>query len=401
MNSSLSFIGLFLEGLLSFFTPCVLPIVPLYFGYLFSNNKEGEKLSRVKTFLITVCFTLGISTVFFLAGLGSSALQAFFQTYTVQFELAGGVLLILLGLFSLHVIEIPFLNQEHRFRFQKKENGNTYVQAFLLGFFFSFAWSPCIGPLLASAIVASASASSKALGFAYIGAYTLGFIFMFLLVGLLGEEVLNFLKKKRNVVKVTGILGGMVVVGMGIYMLVQANTNLLALQRRTTSSTTTTEEEEDTEVVQEESASAEPEEEQSFTYEFTLKDGQGNSHSLSDYQGKVVILNFFGTWCYYCNEEMPTLQTIDDTYEDVQVLLIATPNLGEEGDIEYIENFLEEAGYDMTILYDEDYAVTQDFGISGYPTSFIVNKDGTFYDYYFPGYMSEDTWSQVLEEVRG
>ena len=95
----------------------------------------------------------------------------------------------------------------------------TWLNAYLMGFFFSFAWSPCIGPMLASALVVSAGASSQLLGMAYIGAYALGFVIMFLIVGLFTEELLNLFQKKRNIIRYTEIIGGIIIICMGAYML--------------------------------------------------------------------------------------------------------------------------------------------------------------------------------------
>ncbi|HCK89014.1 MAG TPA: cytochrome C biogenesis protein, partial [Erysipelotrichaceae bacterium] len=112
MNSIAVYGGLFLEGLLSFFTPCVLPLVPLYVGYLTQETKstdaEGNIVyDRKRTLFLTAGFVLGICTVFFLAGLGAGALHTFFTSHSLQFMLAGGFFLILMGLYSANIIQIP------------------------------------------------------------------------------------------------------------------------------------------------------------------------------------------------------------------------------------------------------------------------------------------------------
>ena len=89
-SSNITIAGLFLEGLLSFFSPCVLPLLPLYIGYLTAGFDRNDPNHRLHTFLNTLAFVLGICTVFVVAGLGSSALRSFFQTYTLQFQLFGG-----------------------------------------------------------------------------------------------------------------------------------------------------------------------------------------------------------------------------------------------------------------------------------------------------------------------
>lgn len=380
--------ALFLEGLLSFFSPCVLPLVPLYIGYLTSGidtNLSKAKV-RIQTTVRTLFFVLGISTVFFLAGLGSSALRYFFQKNTIFFSIIGGFLLILFGLFSLGIIDIPFLQRDHRI-VSFKQNKNGIIRSYLLGFFFSFAWSPCVGPLLASAMLKSASAESALIGWLYIGCYTLGFIIIFILLGLFTEEVLMLLKKHTNIVRYTKIIGGIVVLCMGIYMLNTGFTSIKALENKTSDNTTVVENSNDENLTDIEK------------YSFTLKDNKGNDVTLSEYKGKTVVLNFFATWCTYCKMELPSLEEINSTRDDIVIFLVATPDIGNEGSKEYIESFMEENGYSMTVLYDETGEVVSKYNVSGLPTSFFFKPDGSVLGY-VPGYVEESSLISILEECQ-
>ena len=380
--------ALFLEGLLSFFSPCVLPLVPLYIGYLTSgiDTNLSKAKARIQTTVRTLFFVLGISTVFFLAGLGSSALRYFFQKNTIFFSIIGGFLLILFGLFSLGIIDIPFLQREHRI-VSFKQNKNGIIRSYLLGFFFSFAWSPCVGPLLASAILKSASAESALIGWIYIGCYTLGFIIIFILLGLFTEEVLMLLKKNTNIVRYTKIIGGIVVLYMGIYMLNTGFTSIKALENRTLDNTTVVDNTNDENLTDIEK------------YSFTLIDSHGNDVTLSEYKGKTVVLNFFATWCTYCKMELPSLEEINNTRDDIVIFLVATPDIGNEGSKEYIESFMEENGYSMTVLYDETGEVVSKYNVSGLPTSFFFKPDGSVLGY-VPGYVEESNLIGILEECQ-
>ncbi|MBQ6488861.1 MAG: redoxin domain-containing protein [Solobacterium sp.] len=391
MNGTVSMGGVFLEGLLSFFTPCVLPLIPLYVGYLttgsITTDEEGKvHYDRKKTFLSTLFFVLGICSVFFLMAAGTGAVHDFFQKYDLQLQLLGGFLLVVMGLTSFGVIQVPFLMREHRFSL--KQNRTGLLGAWLMGFFFSFAWSPCIGPLLASAIMTAAQAETAVQGYMYIGAYTIGFIIMFLALGLFTEEVLAFIQKNRNIVKYTEKLGGAVVVGMGCWMLHQAFGTISILQNRTNEPVADiSPEQADTAVV--DGTDAEK-------YGFALPNAEGETIRLTDYTGKAVVVNFFGTWCTYCNLEMPHLQELEETRDDVKILLIATPNAGDEKDEEYIENYMSEHGYTMEVLYDRTLQVTQEYGVSGYPTTYIVKPDGNFLGY-VPGYADKEALDHYLE----
>ncbi len=384
--------GLFLEGLLSFFSPCVLPLIPLYLAYLTRDAKTTDENGNVtysgkKTMYMTLCFVLGICTVFVIAGLGSGALHAFFTSHQLAFEIAGGVLLILFGLVSLDVIRIPALQKTYQI--QKRYTVSGGLNAFLTGFFFSFAWSPCIGPMLANAILAAAT--QEGIGrWLYIGSYALGFILVFLLCGLFTSQMLAFFQKRKDIVKYTGVLGGIIVICFGAYMLYDASKLISAYGKQN--------EVPASEIAETPSSEISEDAPDMIKYDFTVRDKDGNAVRLSDYMGKKVLLNFYGTWCYYCNMELPDLQKLHETDDSVTVLLIAAPGVNGEGDVDYVEKYMADKGYTMTILYDETLAATTAYGISGYPTTFLINSDGSFYGY-LPGYMDEANMMHFLSEM--
>ena len=391
MNIDISAGSLFLEGLLSFFSPCVLPLIPLYISYLTADAREENpdgsySYRRRKTFFLTLCFVLGICTVFFLAGLGSAALRTFFAGHRTEMWYLGGVLLIFFGLVSLHVIDIPLLNRTYQKNVEPGK-GMSYVKAWMMGFFFSFAWSPCIGPMLAQAIVMSSAAETASQGWLLIGSYTLGFILMFLLLGLFTGEILNFLKDHRNIVKYTGIAAGIIVLLMGFYMIYQG----YETSRMPSESTAGQQAQESTEEYMDPTLDE---------FDFTLPDWNGNTVTLSDAKGKVIILSLYETWCHYCNEELPSLQKVHETMDDVQVYLVTTPSAGSEGSKEYITQYLKDSGITIDVLFDEQLEMTRTFAVSGYPMTFFIDKEGV-YTGYFPGYTPEETLMDYISTLRG
>ena len=224
MNTQLGIGSLFLEGLLSFFSPCVLPLIPVYFAYLSGGSKTADEngnvhYDRLKTFLLTTGFVLGIITVFAIASLAAPLLRNVFQSYRVLFEVIGGMFLVFMGLYALEIIQIPLLSKLMHNR--TMEGSMSFVKAYLFGFTVSFAWTPCVGPMLAQAIMAASRAQNTLTGWLYMGSYTLGFVLIFLIAGLFTSEVLEALKKFRNVTKYTGILCGLIVLGMGVWMIAQ------------------------------------------------------------------------------------------------------------------------------------------------------------------------------------
>ena len=135
-------------------------------------------------------------------------------------------------------------------------------------------------------------------------------------------------------------------------------------------------------------------------YNFTLNDSEGNPHSLTDYIGKPLLLNFFGTWCRYCNMELPDLQKAADE-GSVEVVLIAAPHLGQqwEGDIAFVEQYMNDPGYHFTILYDRDYVRSHtDLWHLRVP-HYLCHEKRRFFPRLYAGYMSDDVLEQVVAEL--
>ena len=183
-------ITVFIQGLLSFFSPCILPLVPLYFSYLaggmYQVDEDGKMTyPRKKVMLHTICFILGIGFAFVLLGLGMTVIGHFFGSNKVWFTRIGGLIMIFFGLYQLGFFgKSMSLEQTKRLTFNM--NGKTLgpMMALVLGFTFSFAWTPCVGPVLTSVLLMASSASSAWTGFALLGVYLAGFVLPFLSVGL-------------------------------------------------------------------------------------------------------------------------------------------------------------------------------------------------------------------------
>ena len=166
MLEGFQFITIFIEGIISFFSLCIIPLIPLYMSYLAGSARtvleDGTVVYKRKTTLFhTLFFDLGISMSFFLLGLSFSAVGLFFQDVRHILLIVCGVLIILMGLFQIGLIRIPFLQKERKLSARinlKKMNPGV---AFVLGFLFSFAWTPCVGPALSSVLMMASSGSSS------------------------------------------------------------------------------------------------------------------------------------------------------------------------------------------------------------------------------------------------
>ncbi|WP_124065664.1 cytochrome c biogenesis protein/redoxin [Clostridium sp. E02] len=424
IDVSVPVLTVFLQGIISFFSPCVLPLIPLYIGYLSGGTGERGEDGRIyykrsKVMLHTICFVIGISFTFFLLGLGFSALGGFFNSNQLLFARIGGILVILFGLYQLGFFGTSsFLTKERRLNFSDKLAMSPFT-ALLMGFTFSFAWTPCVGPALASVLIMAASASTKMMGFLLIGVYTLGFILPFLAVGFFTTTVLEFFKKHRNVTKNAVKLGGILMIFMGFLMFtgkMNAFTGYLSSISNPTVNETKDEEKDakndpvDQEVVVPEST-AEVEgsteeknpDEPLPAVDFTLTDQFGKTHTLSDYKGKTIFLNFWATWCPPCRAEMPDIQKVYETYDTdgddgLIVLGIAAPNYGNEKDEQGIKDFLKENEYTYPVLMDTDAALFSAYGIYSYPTTFMIDRDGNVFGY-ASGQLSEDTMKSIIEQT--
>lgn len=409
---SVSALTVFFQGLLSFFSPCVLPLIPIYIGYLSGGTgKIGEDgkihFKRSKVMVHTLCFVLGVSFAFFLLGLGFSAVGTFLKDNQIWFARIGGVLVIVFGLYQLGFLgKSYFLGKERRLPFRLDLLAMSPVTALIMGFTFSFAWTPCVGPALASVLLMAASASTKVVAFGLIGVYTVGFVLPFLAVGLFTTTLLEFFKNHMKVVQYTVKIGGILMIFMGVLML----TGKLSVASASLSGTG----QEGNVAEQAEEESAEDAEEADHTdgsegekltpaVGFNLTDQYGNTHTLSQYKGKTIFLNFWGTWCPPCRAEMPDIQKLyeefDQEGEDALVILgVAAPNLGKEKSEDGIKTFLEENGYTYPVLMDTEAELFQTYGITSFPTTIMIDRDGNLFGY-ATGQLNEETMRSIIQQT--
>ena len=439
LDVSVPALTVFLQGLVSFFSPCVLPLLPLYIGYLSGGTRSvGEDgriyYKRSKVMVNTIFFVVGVSFAFFLLGFGVSALGHFFNRGQLLFAKIGGIIVILFGLYQLGFLGTStVLGREHRLPFRLDKMAMSPVTALIMGFTFSFAWTPCVGPALATVLIMAASAATKATGYALIGVYTLGFILPFIIVGLFTTTLLDFFKKHGQFVKYTVKIGGILMIIMGLLMftgkmnavtgylseyttqsqnsggqktpeptaVVENTTEESSEETAAESTAGTAETEAESQAEIEETTTAEPETLPAI--DFTLTDQYGNTHTLSDYKGKTVFLNFWATWCPPCRAEMPDIQKIYETYstegDDALIVLgVAGPNQGREKSEDGIKQFLEDNGYTYPVLMDTTGEQFAAYGVYSLPTTFMIDKEGNVFGY-ASGQLNEDTMKSIIQQT--
>lgn len=425
LDISVPVFTVFIQGLLSFFSPCVLPLIPLYIGYLSGGTgtvgTDGKiSCQHKKVLMNTLFFVLGVSFTFFLLGFGFSALGSFFKNNQMLFAKIGGILIILFGIYQLGIFgKSNVLEREHRLPFRLNTLAMSPLTALIMGFTFSFAWTPCVGPALASVLLMAASASTKAMGFLLIGVYTLGFILPFLAVGLFTSSLLALLKKHRNVVKYTIRIGAVLMILMGLMMFtgkmnaVTGYLSSLSADQNTSDADNETQDtgdnagqtdnRSDSADNQTDADTAPAADELPDIIDFTLTDQYGNTHTLSDYKGKTVFLNFWATWCGPCRAEMPAIQKIFESYQakgddSVVILGIAAPEYGGEKTTAGITEFLNKNGYSYPVLMDEKGKTFIKYGVYSYPTTFMITKEGKIFGY-ASGQLNEATMKSIISQT--
>ena len=209
----------FLAGVISFLSPCVLPIVPPYLAYMsgISLSEATDNKKAVSVFLPAVFFVLGLSTVFLILGFTASALGTVFLSYQDTLLTISGILVMGFGLHFLGILRIGFLEREARFE-ASSQNGSAFG-AYVLGLAFAFGWTPCIGPQLASILTLAASEGSVARGTTLLGVYALGLGVPFLLVALFLSRLsvtLTWLKRHTQIIE---RLMGLLLWTIGLMML--------------------------------------------------------------------------------------------------------------------------------------------------------------------------------------
>lgn len=198
-------------GLVSFLSPCVLPIVPPYLAYMSGlsiADLSSGNAPRNRALLPALFFVLGLSTVFLFLGFTASAIGTLFLQYQGWFNTIAGLLVMLFGLHFLGILRIPLLQQEARL--DAGDRGGSAFGAYVLGLAFAFGWTPCIGPQLGAILSLAASEGSLARGTTLLGVYALGLGIPFLLVAAFLPRlggVMGWMKRHMEVIeRIMGLL---------------------------------------------------------------------------------------------------------------------------------------------------------------------------------------------------
>ncbi len=221
--SSLGALTAFAAGIISFLSPCVLPLVPAYVSYVAGQPRREEASrpdaqERLAALTLSAFFVLGFSAVFVTLGASATLLGRLLLQYRYEANIIGGAIVIVFGLLMLGMTRgMPWLQRD--FRFHPHLAGGRPLPAFILGLAFGFGWTPCIGPILGAILTVSAVQTSTSTGVALLAIYAAGLGVPFLLAALFTRELAGRLKGLRRFGTVLQIAAGLILVVMGIAMI--------------------------------------------------------------------------------------------------------------------------------------------------------------------------------------
>jgi len=219
-TESVSYAAAFFGGVLTYLSPCFLPLIPSFVAYItgvsFADLTDAAKRAEVrkKTIGHSLLFILGFSVVFVMVGLTATFIGKALFHYQKAIRIAGGILIMLFGLYLVGLLKLDFLAKEWRLKVPVK--GASYLGSFLIGVTFAAAWTPCAGPILGSILVLAGTRSSAAEGAGLLGAYSLGIAVPFFATAIAVNAFLGFLNRYKKFIGAINIVAGVFLIIVGI-----------------------------------------------------------------------------------------------------------------------------------------------------------------------------------------
>lgn len=216
MTEFLFIISVFTAGILSFLSPCIIPVIPMYLAYFADDDLTTKKQIISKPMIKAMLFVAGLSTVFIVLGFGAGALGSIL--YGNWFLIVCGLIVVILGIHQTGLVQLSFLHREKKLNLERTKKAD-YFGSYLLGLTFSFGWTPCVGPVLAAVLGLSASEGNVLYGGFLMAVYSLGLMIPFLLVAIFSETLIGRIKGIYKYMGKIKIVSGLFIIVMGILLM--------------------------------------------------------------------------------------------------------------------------------------------------------------------------------------
>lgn len=362
-----------LAGLLSFFSPCVLPLIPVYVGMLAGDAEAAARgvsgrANRLRLLANALAFVLGISFVFVALGIGAGFLGSLLNNAYLTCAL--GLLVFVFGLQTAGLIHIPLLERQVKAEVKGPRKGKV-ATSFLLGLAFSFGWTPCVGPILGTILALAADQGGVAASAGLLLVYSLGLCVPFLVIALASDLLLKRVRKLNRFLPAIQRAGGALIAVMGLWMVFSQVGALVGANRPTVT---------DVNLTEVKAGDADVSGVSSAWKNVVLTDLSGEKHRLSELKGTPVYLEFWGSWCSSCVQDLDQMQEVWREHEqagDVLVTSVVVPGFYGERSVDEFLAWAEQEGVEAPVYMDTNGSLSAYLGVAAFPTSVFINSDGT------------------------
>jgi len=373
MAENISVFIAFGAGLLSFLSPCVLPLIPSYLCVIGSSPPAGSA-DRPRPIAGTISFIFGFSLVFIVLSVILSSTIKLIDGLFKYINLVSGCIVIILGL-NIIFDFLSLLNYEKRFHLKSMPKG--VAGAFLAGCAFGAGWTPCVGPVLAGILLLAADTGSVWRSVVYLAFYSLGLGLPFLLASIFYNAFVRFSTKLRTRLPLIRRISGALLVVIGVLIIkgdYKAINNLAAKWQAVNVVKTDQNKKIPDEVIKAfEGTGIQTASEGIDPIDFTLPLPDGTKITLSRLKGKVVFLNFWATWCGPCRSEMPSMEAVYQKLKNDGFEILAV-NLGESND--EVSAFMNECKLSFPAVMDQENITGSQYNIRAIPTTYIIDRRG-------------------------